>query len=78
MYVPSRIVRHAIAMTTAARHADEPGGRDKLTAVLNGEDCVTNRLALVTVARLLAGHVTDEQLQEAGLELAVNEGMRKL
>ncbi len=69
LFLPSGILRHAVALTTACRNLDEPGGGQKLIDLVRGTDCATNQLALLALARLLGEYLTDEGLQEFGLRL---------
>ena len=72
--VPAQALRNAVALSTAARHLDCPGGRDKLLELTGAMTAVELSVAALVLARLVGASNTDEQLQALGSQ-CLDDGM---
>lgn len=65
---PPAALRNAVALATAARHVDEPGGKEKFletTAAMTNDELLTAGMVL---ARLMGISTPEEVLQNIGLQ----------
>jgi hypothetical protein len=70
MVFPSRVVRAGIALTTAARHLEDPGGKQNLYELIQGTDVDTMAATAIFLARVVGSYCSDEVLQDVGLQTA--------
>jgi hypothetical protein len=68
LYFPPRVGQEAIALATAARHLDEPGGHEKLLELIQGLPCASVHMAALVLARMVGFQYDDEKLQDLALQ----------
>jgi len=68
--VPARVARTSIAMVTAARHLDEPGGRERLLELVDQIPTTDLCVVAVCLSRILGLRCTDEELQQTALSVS--------
>jgi len=71
--VPSSAVRNAVALSTAAKHLDDEGGREKLMGLVTALDNTELMVAGLVLARIVGLSNTDEQLHGLGLDCAEDQ-----
>jgi hypothetical protein len=67
-FMPAEALGTAVGLATAAMHIDEPGGREKLTELVDGLTAQELQISAIVLARLLALHCDDRHLQEIGVQ----------
>ena len=72
MIVPTRVMRDAVALATAAKNIDEPGGKQKLLDILPMIDASSLYRVTLALARLAGLNTDEETLQRIGQDIAVD------
>ena len=74
VFAPARSLAASVALTTAAMHIADEGGKDKLLELVASLDGYEIGTASIVLARLLALHCDDDHLQGLG-RLAAQGGV---
>lgn len=74
IFAPAARMRDAVALATAASHADEPEGWAKLIELVQAMPCEDVAVAAVLLARLVGRNFGDQWLTDTGV-IAAGDGV---